>query len=914
MKRLALTFLALLCGTLLFAQQNNEHYAQEYRRIYQAYQDNPGNVINLMDIAAFYFDANNPMHSLALAYKYVARAEDNYLTLASGSNYYKALSALLEHHITIDSVRHLRQRIEQHTIDYVTHFPTISDGKLATLANAFRGSTEVVRHSDQRRLTDHYKAAQKAHTLQGYHKFVERYNGSDQAIEAQRQMAKLADSMFQHATTYEAVDDMLKGYESYDGIVRKADKRKASLAYATALEQHTQEAYRTFLSRYPYADEYNDALDQMERLLASEIASLRTPRELADFAHEHSNSPLAEEAMARLRRLVGMEQSQAAARIYFAEFPDDPGYGNLYREFYLRIANEGNADPILRFQEEYPNFPYMASTHEDLRQARRRDSIDLLRPYSETVFLDFASDLRRIDDKAIAFVALQRTLQAHIARKDWPACNERMDYFLLSFDELCVEQFAALRALINAPANPKMVPVSVLAPSYSILNAALHPNGQHLYYTQQQGDKCFISVALRNGVKKGVWKNLGAVRFDNLENKNLRFYSLYDNGRKMLLGQNGDILIAEYEGTAWHVVEHPSYPVNTDHEDYDAFMLPDGSGMLLASDRLDGHNYQHSRAYFHGDTALASDIYFIPRSLHGWGEPVNLGLKVNTPYCDHAPLLSSDLKTLYFISDGHTGLGYGDLFYCTRTDINDWTSWSAPINYGKETNTGFDEAAIAFSPDERSLYLCSKRTGRYALYSVATQHESNTKMVEVQVAASSATLVDVIDMGQQSVITQLTLPADGEPARITLAQDKAYAIQPHTDILRFVASEVFVPQSNASVELREFTPNHTPSSPQSLPIILFEEGSDLLTPLSERELDNMAAYLVNHTDISKVYLTVNTPGTDDQACFNLSHARALSLKRALEKRGVASTRIIITALGNVNYQSGTPKAEVEFVW
>ena len=60
---------------------------------------------------------------------------------------------------------------------------------------------------------------------------------------------------------------------------------------------------------------------------------------------------------------------------------------------------------------------------------------------------------------------------------------------------------------------------------------------------------------------------------------------------------------------------------------------------------------------------------------------------INTAYCDRMPFLHPDMKTLYFSSDGHGGLGKMDVFKSTRLNDNCWDCWSEPINLGIEINT-----------------------------------------------------------------------------------------------------------------------------------------------------------------------------------------------------------------------------------
>lgn len=917
MKKLILLLAILLLGVSVKAQgqAGNDRYSIECNRIYQVYLDNPNDLVNLFAMADFYRNQQNPMRDLGLAIKYARQLEEQYVVSLTERKQYKELKTLIKRGITLDSVRMLKRTIENDAVSYVQHSPNMTQEEMAVLAAAFRGVPDVIRVVERRRQDASFSEIQETNSLWAFKQYVEKYKGSEKAQEALRSMSLMADSIFKLASTTQEVDEMMRGLEEYEGIARLAVKRKASIEYVSTVEEHTEEAYRAFLSKYPSADEYDDALEQLESLHRTQFVSLKGARQLADFAHENSDSPLAEQALEKLRYMVGEQRDQMASRIYFDEFPLDHDYANLYRRYYLWHSKEGNADPIEKFKEENPRFPYMSSIAEDLRRARSCDSINLMRPYSEAVFLDFAKDVRALTGKDISIVALQRTLQSHIAAKNWKACDERMNYFLLSFDEyeVCQDEYEQLRQLLQAPVNRQFVLQGEVTPGYNMRGAAVHPGNNLLFYTMQQGGKSTICYAQRAG---GTWKHVAQVRFDNIENKDLVFFSFFENGKKMLLGQNGDILIAENRNSIWHVTEIPPYPVNTDYMDYDAYMVPDGSGILLASDRPYGHNYQHSGAYYHGDTALASDIYFIPRVLHGWGEAINLGLKVNTPFCDHSPVLSSDLKTLYFVSDGHLGLGYGDIFYCTRTDINDWTSWSDPKNYGKETNSGFDEGYLSLSADERTLYVCSNRNGRYGLYSVKSAHNPSDNYVNVRVMAGSETSVNVVDMGQQSVIRQIALPGDYEPVVVRLNRDKRYTIQPNASNVHFVTSAVFSPVPGKDVELPEFDHVDAPSTPQPLPAVQFEEGTSILTAVAQRELSNLANYLLANEKIDKVYISVNVPGDDDAHCYSLSRSRAIVIKRYLEHCGISSARILTSSFGNVNYQEGgnRPQGEVEFLW
>jgi outer membrane protein OmpA-like peptidoglycan-associated protein len=95
--------------------------------------------------------------------------------------------------------------------------------------------------------------------------------------------------------------------------------------------------------------------------------------------------------------------------------------------------------------------------------------------------------------------------------------------------------------------------------------------------------------------------------------------------------------------------------------------------------------------YFHGREEFNIDIFVSEKNQETgeWNEPINLGEIINTPFAETQPFLHPDMKTLYFVSDGHYGLGSGDIFMSKRLNPNSWTEWSEPVNLGKSINTPF---------------------------------------------------------------------------------------------------------------------------------------------------------------------------------------------------------------------------------
>lgn len=112
------------------------------------------------------------------------------------------------------------------------------------------------------------------------------------------------------------------------------------------------------------------------------------------------------------------------------------------------------------------------------------------------------------------------------------------------------------------------------------------------------------------------------------------------------------------------------------------------------------------------------DIYAAqrnPRIEGQWDEPRLLGRNVNTPGNELFPTLHAD--TLYFASDGHTGMGGLDIFRSYRVEKMGWTP---PLNLKAPVNSGADDFGFVVAEQRTgqktgdlllSGYLASNRPG-----------------------------------------------------------------------------------------------------------------------------------------------------------------------------------------------------------
>ena len=108
---------------------------------------------------------------------------------------------------------------------------------------------------------------------------------------------------------------------------------------------------------------------------------------------------------------------------------------------------------------------------------------------------------------------------------------------------------------------------------------------------------------------------------------------------------------------------------------------------------------------------INGDVLISRKDQNGqWTEPESLGYQINTPYAERTPFLHPDMKTLYFSSDGHGGIGKLDVFKSTRLADSCWNCWSKPINLGKEINTEESDWGYKISTDGENAYFSKKKS------------------------------------------------------------------------------------------------------------------------------------------------------------------------------------------------------------
>ena len=150
-----------------------------------------------------------------------------------------------------------------------------------------------------------------------------------------------------------------------------------------------------------------------------------------------------------------------------------------------------------------------------------------------------------------------------------------------------------------------------------------------------------------------------------------------------------DIYVTEYVRNRWSRPVNLGPDINSKAWDSQPSISSDGRFLFFSSNRPGGHG--------------GKDIYVSFKRKDGkWSVAKNVGETINSKGDEEAPFIHADGSTLYFMSDGHPGMGSSDI-YLTKTE--DYVNWALPVNIGYPINTKDREGAIFVTADGQTGYF-----------------------------------------------------------------------------------------------------------------------------------------------------------------------------------------------------------------
>lgn len=354
-----------------------------------------------------------------------------------------------------------------------------------------------------------------------------------------------------------------------------------------------------------------------------------------------------------------------------------------------------------------------------------------------------------------------------------------------------------------------------------------------------------------------------------------------------------DLYYSAIQGEYWTPPVNMGMPINTSNWESQPSLSADGKTLYFSRGAPKGQGTR--------------DLYRSHRKADGtWTTPEPV-VELNTPFNEGGPTLHADGKTLYFSSDGHPGMGRGDLFV-SRLQADG--TWGKPQNLGYPINTERHEEALAVSRQGRLAYLASDRQGGEGsmdLYQFELPMDVRPTPVTyikglVFHALTDQPLsakVELVNLTTQKAVADLTTPSNGE--FLLCLPVGRYALRVNKEGFLFY-SATYDLKANTSVD--EPYDLKAPLQPivadKAIPIkrtpivlenVFFATASAELRPESKAELDALYALLQAHPTV-RILLSGHTDNVGSEADNQtLSQDRARAVREYLIEAGIAAERL-----------------------
>ncbi len=435
----------------------------------------------------------------------------------------------------------------------------------------------------------------------------------------------------------------------------------------------------------------------------------------------------------------------------------------------------------------------------------------------------------------------------------------------------------------------------------------ISPDGRTLYFDRKNHPH-----NLGNGINDDIWVSTldssigssgnaahkGWTRARNLgkplNNPQHNFAcSISPDGNTLLLGnaykRNGTmgegLSMARRDSLGWG---YPEELILRDFYNRDRFaefqLAANGKVILIAIERHDGL----------GKRDLYASFSMPDRT---WSAPLHLGEQINSAGLEMSPFLASDMRTLYFSSNGFPGYGSNDMFVTRRLDES-WQNWSEPVNLGPQVNSpGIDAYYTLPASGEYAYYASSEKAiGRTDIFRIPLPEDLQPDPVVLL----SGTVVDA-ESGQPIAADigywDRDAYAEIGEAHSRLPDGRYQVSLPYGRTYAFRAEAEGYFALGASIDLRtvdeyreierniELVPLQ-PGRVVELRELFFQANSDSILPASRGELERLFQMLKDNPGI-RIEIGGHTNDLCSEAyCRELSRKRAKRVAEFLYARGV----------------------------
>lgn len=243
------------------------------------------------------------------------------------------------------------------------------------------------------------------------------------------------------------------------------------------------------------------------------------------------------------------------------------------------------------------------------------------------------------------------------------------------------------------PFDPQPLPITINKPNYSEYSPSLTADGNRLFFTRVTGNQEDIYYTEKDTA--GTWSEAVLLpKLNTLENEGA--HNISADGKTILFTFCSNKSAGQYRGCNIYVSFKRNGRWSTPAY-FDAINSKAWDTQPNISSDGKTIIFVSSRPGGKG----ASDLWTSVRNADGkWTAPRNLS-SINTKLREESPFLHADGKTLFFKSEGHPGMGSFDLF---SSKLGPDGKWLPPVNLGYPINTDQHEGSMVVSLDGKTAY------------------------------------------------------------------------------------------------------------------------------------------------------------------------------------------------------------------
>tara|TARA_B110000285_G_scaffold95090_1_gene108495 strand:+ start:1149 stop:3956 length:2808 start_codon:yes stop_codon:yes gene_type:complete len=800
-------------------------------------------------------------------------------------------------------------------------------------------------------LNNAFEDVMKLNEIEDYKQFQVFYTSTDQGKKSQIQN-KIYTLAFQAAkkkVTSKALNDFLDEYPSAPQR-KTAITLRNNLAFSEAKEENTVEAFMVFIHSYPKSSLIKQAWQHIYKMEFESVSSSSNYRDYLEYIREYPNSPYNSVAQDKYELYLYKEKTKSGFLddyiSFIQEYPSNKykseaihnafqvgsqstdflklqyvaeklsNYGEIseiVEAMYKIIQADGRSSYLEKFYGEYTEYIIDFDYNKDIALAYRYDNLSLKNVTFEnyTTINDFIRDAA---PRAIALKALIAMCRNPIDALNWNettkifkkyrsdfTTNKAYEKTLLLLEQHVIDDFKKISfgPKVNSEEGQEYTPI-------------ITADGNVLYFCGRNrndnigGEDIFVSY--KNGFE---WQTPILMNRLSSSNKNEAPESITIDGTQMTLFISGDLYETEKTIEGWSVPEIMGEYINQGNWNADVSYTGDQQAVLFTSKREGGYNYVIEEDK---DRKYPTDIYVSTKDDYGnWQQPINLGSTINTMFTERSPFLHPDMKTLYFSSNGHGGLGDLDVYMCTRLKEDSWTDWSTPVNLGKYFNTSGNNWGYKISTDGKKAYFSEQK-------SIKDQNQDLfwTKLPPRLRPELVATIKGNLKnrnskpIGAHLVIEDLTSGKFVAEANSDPMSGDFFVVLPLGKIYGYhVEKNEFYPMSgNIDLRLEEdavekldniemITFEEMINEKLAVPVnnLFFDFGKSDLLPTSKPELNRIAEILKKGELKIRIEGHTDNVGNDDSN-YKLSHKRCNGVKHYLISQGVSPSQMETIGFGS----------------